>query len=200
MHVATAGPEQMKVERFTLTLTKGADGKWSITKEDLQDTFDKMWRTTVSEAPFYSFDSVAFEREGLKVTGGAGTLYKIQLNKADVSYVASAANLAFEYAPPADVPGHMRALHGVIVKKFPDDFGFPIQEVSLSCSPQACKELESKLGTATRGARRSGGSRSARALRGGARRRDSTVIVLSARARGAAARRKPVDLAAGPLS
>jgi hypothetical protein len=145
MHVATAGPQQMKVERLMLTLTKGADGTWSITKEDVKDTYDKMWRTTVPEAPFYSFDSVAFEREGLKVTGGAGTLYKVQLSGSDVSYVASAANLAFEYAPPADVPGHMRVLHGVILKKFPDDFTFPIQEVSLSCSPQACKDLESAL-------------------------------------------------------
>ena len=91
MHVATAGPEQMKVERYTLTLVKNADGTWAITKEDLKDSYDKMWRTVVPEAPFFAFDSVSFEREGLKVTGGAGTLYKIQQNKSDFSYVASAA-------------------------------------------------------------------------------------------------------------
>ena len=86
----------MKVERYTLTLTKGADGKWAITKEDLKDTYDKMWRTTVGEAPFFAFDSLAFEREGLKVTGGAGTLYKVQLSKND--YPASCVDTILKYA------------------------------------------------------------------------------------------------------
>src|SRR5262245_61871240 len=65
---AQPSTDQVRTERFELTLSKGNDGKWSITKQELKDTYIGLYRGYIGGEWVYSFSKLQFEKEGLKVS------------------------------------------------------------------------------------------------------------------------------------
>src|SRR5262249_26394876 len=72
----TAGPEMLETRRSLLTLQTAPDGAWKITREDLQDTWQGLVRTSAGNEEFCSFDSLTLRREGMMLDATKGSLYK----------------------------------------------------------------------------------------------------------------------------
>ena len=76
-HKRTAGKAELKTERYLLTLKRkeGTKDKWEIAGEVLQKSLENMlFRMVPNDETFHEFDSFAFEREGIKLSGGSGTM------------------------------------------------------------------------------------------------------------------------------
>src|SRR6185369_13591327 len=96
----TASVDRLKTERLQLTLTKGAAGQWAVSKEEVKDTFEGLWRRVVGSESFARFSGFTFEREGLKVTSGPGMLYSWDLNGKMVGFRLVAGDLKYTYQVP----------------------------------------------------------------------------------------------------
>ena len=69
-----SSPGELVAERYTLTLEKQGTG-WQITDEKLEQRVEGLlYRSIPGDENFYKFESVSFDREGLKLSGGAGDL------------------------------------------------------------------------------------------------------------------------------
>ena len=137
--------DQVKTERFVLTVTKGADGKWTIAKQDLADTYVGLFRGYFGGPWIYTFERLQFEKEGLKVSATKGWAYADRLLGETNGYRVFADDLKFEYVPPADTAdtSHYSALTKKLAKEHPDDLVFKPERLAIDCDPKTCAELES---------------------------------------------------------
>ncbi len=135
--------QQMKTERFDLTIGKDAKGKWSIAKQDLKDTYVGLYRGFIGGEWIYKFDGLHFEKEGLKVSAAKGWAYAHRRLGQMVGFTVFADDLSFGYAPPTDTPetGHYGALYKKIAKQYPDDLVFKPERLGLSCDDKTCAEF-----------------------------------------------------------
>ena len=148
-HQDTAGNDRLKSERLLLTLKKDGSGKWAVAKEDLQDTYDGLYRGVVGDEQFFKFDKLSFDREGLKVTATNGSLYKDFFNGKTSRFVIVAPDLAYDYAPPTDLSLHQLHMQ-VLLKEYGEDLVVKPYYATIQCFPASCDELESSIFTGLR--------------------------------------------------
>jgi hypothetical protein len=141
----TVTGNQMKVERFEVSLKQKPDKTWEVANQELQDTFDKLYRQMPRDEKFFAFQSFSFNREGLKVTAGPGTLFTNYRNGELVEFAIAANELKYEFTPPADIKefqqGHVyRALLSEPKRK--DDMVFEPELLYVECDPVSCAEIK----------------------------------------------------------
>jgi hypothetical protein len=139
-HRDTAGDEQIKTERLLLTLKKDAAGKWSVAKEEVQDTYDGLYRVSPDKLEFYRFDKFVFDREGLKITATGGSLIKqFLMDKPQAVYLV-AKDLAYEYNAPQYLD-YYQMYRRVVLDEYKNDFVFKPKGVGFQCDPVSCEEI-----------------------------------------------------------
>jgi hypothetical protein len=149
--------DQLKTERFLLTVQKNAQGKWAIAKEELKDTYVGLHRTTLGNE-FYSFDKLSFEREGLKATASNGYLYKAFFKGEPVGFRLAADDLAYQYAPPSDAGfNYYELIRQRLMRDHPQDLVFKPEYLDVDCDPASCEQL---FGGAFTGLKQAGGASS----------------------------------------
>jgi hypothetical protein len=146
----TAGKDRVKTERFVLTLAKNPSGKWSIAKEQLEDTYEGLRRGVIGDEAFYRFDAMIFEREGLRVSAKNGSLYKDFLDGKTSRFIVFAPDLKYEYAPPKGVLNYYELYNQVMMKEYPERFRIEPDYAGIECVPRSCDELESAIFTGLR--------------------------------------------------
>ena len=154
--------DQMKTERYVLTLSKGGDRKWTIAKQELEDTYVGLYRGYFGGEWIYKFDALHFEKEGLKVSATNGWAYGARRLGGATGFVVFADDLTFDYAPPADTrdTSHYSALNKKIAKEHPEDLVFKPQRLAIQCDATTCAEFMTSVFTGLQkiGVPESGGS------------------------------------------
>ena len=87
-------------ERFELTLKQDAAGKWSVAKEEKKDEFVGLYQGVYGGKWIYKFDSLSFEKEGLKVSSGPGYAYAFRVEGKNRGFRVFSDDMKFEYVPP----------------------------------------------------------------------------------------------------
>ncbi len=72
--VDTAGKSNLTTERYLLTLKQDLDDTWSITNEELKDTYKGLYRSVYDKEQCFAFDSFPWHREGLVVKATNGSM------------------------------------------------------------------------------------------------------------------------------
>ncbi len=137
-----AEKDSAKVERLLLTVSRGADKRWSVTKEEVQDTYDGLHRSVREEDEFYRFDKFAFDRYGMKVTATNGSFYKTSFMGKPSSFTLMADDLKYEYAPPKNLNlGYYERYKQVMMKEYPQYFVFDPEMVFANGDAASCEEI-----------------------------------------------------------
>jgi hypothetical protein len=138
-YTRTALAEELHVTRQLFTLVREGKG-WSIGDEKLEkEITGYFFRSTPGDETFHAFDSFEFEKEGIRVRGGSGTLYLDHWRGKPWRMSLRANDLTYSYAPPADTP--YAGLYPVFKKRYAEDVDFRPVEVSLTCGTANCEEL-----------------------------------------------------------
>lgn len=135
--------DQVKTERYELTVSKGNDGKWAITKQELKDTFVGLYRGYIGGEWIYKFNALKFEKEGLKVSAGNGWAYGARRLGEPTGFAVFADDLKFDYTPPTDTAetSHYSALIKKIAKDHPNDLVFAPERLAIRCDAKTCAEF-----------------------------------------------------------
>ncbi len=135
--------DQVRTERYQLTVSKGSDKKWTITKQELQDTFVGLYRGYFGGEWIYKFDALKFEKEGLKVSATNGWAFGSRRLGQPTGFAVFADDLKFDYTPPVDTAdtSHYSALKKKIVKDHPDDLVFKPLRLGIQCDSKTCAEF-----------------------------------------------------------
>jgi hypothetical protein len=136
----TVSDERLRTERFRLTLSNES-GKWAITDEELQSSYEEMIRDKPGDEKFYTFDRFSFEREGLKVTATGGAMVVDYLLAEPDSVIFGASQLSYDYAPPVNLSYHQNQLYAQLQQDHPEDFAFTPEFVFIRCDVKTCEEL-----------------------------------------------------------
>jgi hypothetical protein len=140
-HHDTAGKDQVKTERLTVTLKKSGDGKWTIADEKVEDTYTGLYRSVFGDEEFMKFETFNLEREGLKVTATNGSLVRDFFNGRIVGFVLFAADLKYDYKPPKEAVEQYYSVYQYYLQKAKDDLVFKPVHVSVVCDPVTCDEV-----------------------------------------------------------
>jgi len=155
--------DQMKTERHALTFNKGGDGKWTIAKDELKDTYVGLYRGYFGGDMIYRFDALSFEKEGLKVKAGPGWAFgSARLGKMN-GWTVFADDLRFDYTPPADTAetSHYSALNKKLAKDHPEDLVFRPERLAILCDGATCDDFASTVFTGLKKVGAGGGDGSA---------------------------------------
>ncbi len=136
-HIDTATPENLVTERYVLTL-KASGGKWSITGEELQDTYKGLFRLLRDDEECFRFERFSFSREGLEATATNGSMCKDYLVDEVVRFSVASDDLAYEYVPP--IPQD-QVLFELIKKEKAKEALFKPEFAHVECDPASCEEL-----------------------------------------------------------
>jgi hypothetical protein len=140
----TSMPEELITERYTLTLKKEGSG-WQIADERLEHRVDGiLFRSTPWDENFYKFDSFAFDREGLKLSGGAGDLVVDYRRGEPFRLWFVSSNTRYDYMTPFELGWYSSVLKRQL-KKFPKEIIFPVEHITIYCTPDECKEFMSSI-------------------------------------------------------
>jgi hypothetical protein len=139
--------DQIKTERFELTIKKDPQVKWSIAKSDLKDSYIGMYRGHFGGEWIYTFDALSFRKEGLNVSATKGYAYAYRRLGATTGFTVVADDLRFDYAPPADTQdtSHYAALQAKIVKAHPEDIVFKPERLWIGCDAKTCEEFMTQV-------------------------------------------------------
>lgn len=131
---------ELKTERFEFTIKKDASGAWKIAKQDLKDSFIGLYEPYVSRAQIYKFDTLSFDKEGLKVSASHGYAFAEKLLDKTVAWRVFADDLKFDYLPPADATNmnYYQALATKLAREHPEDIVFKPEWAQISCDPVTC--------------------------------------------------------------
>lgn len=140
-HKRTAEKEELKTERYLLTLKMDpGTKKWSIAKEDLQHTVTGLlYRSVLGDETFREFDSFTFEREGIKLSGGKGSMYVDYWRGKPARLVLTAENLKYDYAPPHEL-NYYELIH-VVKNQYPSEIVFEPEGLGFACLAEDCEEI-----------------------------------------------------------
>jgi hypothetical protein len=159
---AQESTDQLRTERYELTVTKGRDGKWTIAKQELKDTYIGLYRGYYGGEWIYTFAKLQFEKEGLKVSATNGWAYAARRLGHTTGFSVFADDLKFEYTPPSDTPeiGHYSVLVRKLVKDHPDDLVFKPERAGIYCDEKTCAEFMTSAFTGLEkvGSKEGGGS------------------------------------------
>jgi hypothetical protein len=136
----TAGEDQIKVERFLATISKGAGG-WEITDKELKDTWDGLYRSVVGDEEFFEFDGVEFEREGLTIRGGRGHLSRDFFMGEPAGWLLVTEDLSTHYEPPPGAGVGKREAWEIWKEISPEYTDFKPVAVAVNCDRESCEEL-----------------------------------------------------------
>lgn len=132
---------RIKTERYELTIKKNASGAWEVSNAEVKDTFSRLRRILFGD-DVRAFDSLSFEKEGLKVTSGPGLLYTSRYDGKLFGARIMAADLKYTYAPPADVSyNYYQIILQRLMQKYPDDLVFKPEWLRLTCDPSTCDKI-----------------------------------------------------------
>jgi hypothetical protein len=136
---------------LTLGRKAGTKNDWEITGEELQQKIDGyFYRGKLGDETFHEFDSFAFEREGIKVSGGKGTMY-IDYWRGKPAFMSFQANdMKYDYSPPPDLSYYQMSRILKQMDKYSKDVWFDAERMTISCSETDCEEI---LATAFKGLR-----------------------------------------------
>ena len=142
-HVNTAGDSKQTTERYRLTLKQDA-GKWSIADKTLEDTYVGLFRATGLGC--YPFESFKFDREGLKLSSGKGSVCMEFLEGRIPNFILQGANLVHHYEPPPHAmlvqTGHdFSAVHKVMARDHKAQLSFPADLFAFECDVETCDQL-----------------------------------------------------------
>ncbi len=138
-----------KIENDTLTRTRYnlilvPDGKkWKIADQIKLDEISGLERYSPGDDKYFRFDSFSFDKEGLEIKGGSGTLvihYKGDEILA-MSFVPD--GLEYNFDPPKDVDFYNR--HQIIKKLKKKYLEFTPERARLWCSPELCQQYLDEL-------------------------------------------------------
>jgi aminopeptidase N len=137
--IDTAGKESLTTERYLFTLKRDpAASRWSIDKEELQDTYRGLIRSVPADESFRRFERFMFDREGLKVSATKGSLF-IDTRGGKPFWISFAADdLSYSYEPPL---ARDKALFGKLKKDKAEKVTFTPETAGISCDPSSCEEL-----------------------------------------------------------
>jgi hypothetical protein len=141
--------DQVRTERLELTVKKDASGTWSIAKEEKKDEFVGLYAGYFGGKWIYKFDSLSFEKEGLKVTAGPGYAYAFRYQGRFQGFRVFADDLKFQYTPPPDA-GNMnyyQAMSTKLAREHPEDWNFKTDYLFLRCDGATCDDLTAKAFT-----------------------------------------------------
>src|SRR5262249_23208765 len=130
--------DELKTERYELTVKKDAQSHWSIAKSDLKDTYIGLYRGYFGDV--HTFDGLKFQKEGLTVTASNGWVSADRLLGHVEGYAVYADDLKFDYTPPADTPdtSHYSALQKQLAKEHPEDIVFKPEWLHINCDATTC--------------------------------------------------------------
>ncbi len=139
--------DQLHTERFELTLKKDQAGKWVIAKEEKKDDAVELYRSYFGAPWLYRFESLSFEKEGLKVSATDGYAYASRLRDKTSGFDVFADDLEFEFAPPtgASQADYYRAVGLKLAKDHPDDLIFKPERLSIACDPKTCDDFMTRV-------------------------------------------------------
>ncbi|MDQ7088753.1 MAG: hypothetical protein Q9Q13_13245 [Acidobacteriota bacterium] len=143
--VVDEGGRTMHTERYRLTLEKESEEKWKIVDQELEDTITGMARYMPGDEKFYHYESFHFDREGLKVDSGPGSMIVFYRNGKRRRMVFTGERLSFSYEPPVET-GY-RSRYAAVRKLKPKDFDFTPETVVVRCSENQCPRLLDSLFT-----------------------------------------------------
>lgn len=139
MHRDTIERDTVKTERLLLTLKKDS-GKWSIAKEEVQETYTGLHRELKADDQFARFDKMSFDREGLKITATKGSMVRHVLEGKPSAIFVTADDLAYEYSPPRNA--EFSQINGrFLMKKYKEDWVFKPKWARINCDPTSCEEI-----------------------------------------------------------
>jgi len=139
MNRDTASKDSMTTDRLLVTVKRdAATQKWKAVSEDLQDTYKNLIRSVPGDDEFYRFDSVSFSREGLKLTGSGGFLYKHSRQGKPISFFVHAKSTSWEFTP---VEKKFQGLYQKLRKDYAADLVFTPEWLDFSCDPASCEEI-----------------------------------------------------------
>jgi hypothetical protein len=138
---------QLRTERFELTLKRDLAGKWSIAKQEKKDDVVELYRGYFGVPWVYRFDSLSFEKEGLKVSATNGYAYASRLLDKTGGFHVFADDLKFDFEPPAGASqaDYYRVLDVKLARDHPDDLVFKPESLSINCDPKSCDEFMTRV-------------------------------------------------------
>ncbi len=135
--------DQLRTQRFELTVKRDRTGKWAIANEEKKDDVVALYRRYFGVPWIYKFDSLSFEKEGLKVSATNGYAYASKLLDSFSGFKVLAADLKFEFTPPLGTSqgDYYRMLEAQLAKQHPDDLVFKPEWLSIACDPTTCADF-----------------------------------------------------------
>jgi hypothetical protein len=138
-HRHTALGDEMLTERFLLTFKKDAASKnWSIAKEELQDSFQRLTRPMPGDEQFFKVDKFSFDREGMKITVSNGFLIKDFEKGALRGFAVGGPDLAWEYVPPIK---RDQALYAYLRRDRPENMNVKPDYGNFTCDRTTCEQI-----------------------------------------------------------
>ena len=137
--------DRLESELYELTLTHADGTRWAVTDEKLLTTYDGLVRTVVDDEKFFRFDGFELELEGLEVSGTNGSYAVDYLDGKPVGFTIVAADLSYEYEPPAYAGAYANEIWTYVTATEREDFIFAPDYVNVYCSPQECERILSTL-------------------------------------------------------
>jgi hypothetical protein len=146
---AQESTDQLKTERFEVTVSKGQDGKWTLSNKELKDTYVGLYRGYFGGEWIYTFAKLQFEKEGLKVSATNGWAFGARRLGHATGFTVFADDLKFEYTPPADTAetSHYSALVKKLVKDHPEDLVFKPERAWIYCDEKTCADFMTSVFT-----------------------------------------------------
>lgn len=141
-HLNTALGDTQRTERYTVTLSRKGD-RFEVTDSKLEESMDLLKRE--EGLSFHDFSGVSFDRGGLRITGGAGSLYAAYLDGHVTWFRFTAADLAYDYTGPQQQDYYQ--LNRFIEADYSQDLLFSPDSVTVRCSAGQCSELLSTMFT-----------------------------------------------------
>ncbi|MBZ5638429.1 MAG: hypothetical protein LAO51_06670 [Acidobacteriia bacterium] len=136
----TADKDTEKVERLLLTFKKGANGKWAIAKEDVQDTYDGLHRSLRENDEFYRFEKFSFDRYGMKVSATNGSLFKTSYMGKPSTFTLVADDLAYDYSPPKNL-NYYQTYNVVMLKEHKENYVFKPEKAEVRGDGASCEQI-----------------------------------------------------------
>ena len=138
-HLDEVEKDALRTERYTLTLkSEPGKSKFQITEEKLEDTYRGLFRLVPSDETFGTFESLSFDREGMKISATNGS-YFLDYRVGEIAWIVlQADDLTYDYMPPGEQD---RAIWHVAQQRHKGDLLFNPLYVAVNCDPVTCKEF-----------------------------------------------------------
>ncbi|UCF67934.1 MAG: hypothetical protein JSV80_01160, partial [Acidobacteriota bacterium] len=133
--------DNLKTERLHLTLARDTvSSEWAVASEDVQDTFEQLYRTMPGDETFHRFGMLMFDQEGFHLTATNGMMFHDYRHGELVDIWIWSKDLSYDYQPPRDLEYQQR-VNAMILEDHPKDFVFEPELARIQCFPASCREL-----------------------------------------------------------